>query len=602
LTKLDLRDNKIEKIKKEHFKSINRTLTTLYLSKNKISSLDKNPFDSFLKLTSLFLSDNQIEKIKKEHFKSLSRTLTRLFLSKNKISSLDENPFDSFVELTELYLSDNQIERIKKEHFKSIKGSLKTLDLSRNKIFSLDENPFNSFQKLNSLSLSDNQIEEIKKDHFKSINGTLTRLFLSKNKISSLDSNPFDSFVKLAYLDLSDNQIEEIKKEHVQSINGTLTILILSKNKFSSLTFDSFEKLTTLDLSSNCLSFCDFTFLSKITSLKSCFLGNNRFESIDMNNVFKLKSLKLLDLSSNLISELKSFSNDTNLESNIEELYLNFNQINTIGKDYFRKNFPRLKRLELTGNKLNHFEIKCLGDQKILLSLGKNSIIKEQIPEHIYVVKNSQLNSPQGYIYELDLTSGISGFNHMSKLKWKNIKMFSVITGANGMGKTSILQIIKSLLEKVFSTKGKIVDSSYPIKSFIFGGDEYVFPLFLKHMNSPVSIYCVDENKLMNAFWEILDPNFYRGDLVFLSNIKKSYDLSQKGASILSFRSLELCLNFLKSEILNGKLKFLLEEHKFKYDVNWSNETNEFVFDAMSSNHKTSLINLSRILSSWAYK
>jgi predicted ATP-binding protein involved in virulence len=57
--------------------------------------------------------------------------------------------------------------------------------------------------------------------------------------------------------------------------------------------------------------------------------------------------------------------------------------------------------------------------------------------------------------------------------------MFSVITGANGMGKTSILQIIKSLLEKVYSTRRRIVDSSFQIKSSLFDGDEYVFPLFV---------------------------------------------------------------------------------------------------------------------------
>jgi Leucine-rich repeat (LRR) protein/energy-coupling factor transporter ATP-binding protein EcfA2 len=577
LTYLDLRDNQIEGIKNEHFQSIHGTLTHLDLSKNKISSLDENTFDSFVKLQFLDLSDNQIEGIKKEHFQSINGTLTHLDLSKNKISSLDENPFDSFVQLIILGLSDNQIDRIKKEHFQSIKGTLAYLGLSKNKISSFDENSFDSFMNLSWLNLRDNQIEGIKKEHFQSIHGTLTHLDLSKNKISSLDENTFDSFVKLQFLDLSDNQIEGIKKEHFQSKNGTLTHLDLSKNKISSLdenTFDSFVQLITLDLSSNCLSFDNFSLLSKITSLKSCFLGNNRFESIDINNILKLNSLKLLDFSSNLLIELKSIPNDANLESNIEELYLNFNQINTIDNGYFSKYFPRLKRLELIGNKLNHFEINCLGDQDILLSLGKNSIIKEQ-----------------GYIYELDLTPGIQEFIHMSKLKWGNIKMFSVITGANGMGKTSVLQIIKSLLEKVYSTKGKIVDSLFPIKSSLFGGDKYVFPLLLKHVNAPVSIYCVDENRLMNVFSEFLDPIFHTRDteLYFISILSRQV----RGASILSFRSLELCLNFLKSEILNGKLKSLLEEHKFKYDVKWSNETNEFMFDAMSSNHKLILINLS---------
>ena len=53
-----------------------------------------------------------------------------------------------------------------------------------------------------------------------------------------------------------------------------------------------------------------------------------------------------------------------------------------------------------------------------------------------------------------------------------------ITIGDSGVGKTSVLQIIKSLLEKVYSTKGKIVDSSFPIKSSLFGGDKYVFPLY----------------------------------------------------------------------------------------------------------------------------
>jgi Leucine-rich repeat (LRR) protein len=598
LTKLDLRENQIERIKKEHFQSINRTLTQLDLSKNKISSLDENTFDSFVKLDWLDLRDNQIEIIKKEHFQSINRTLTHLFLSKNKISSLDVNLFDSFVKLDWLDLRENQIERIKKEHFQSISRTLTHLFLSKNKISSLDVNTFDSFEKLDWLDLSDNQIEILKKEHFQSISRTLTQLDLAQNKIASLDENTFDSFEKLDWLDLRDNQIEIIKKEHFQSISRTLTQLDLSKNKISSLdenTFDSFVKLITLDLSSNCLSFDNFSLLSKIISLESCYLGNNRLKFIDINNILKLKSLKILDLSSNLISELKSIPNYTIFGSDLEEFFLNFNQINKIDNGFFSKYFPRLKRLELIGNKLNRFEINDLGDQDIVLSLGKNNLINEPIPQHISVVENFQLNSPQGYIYELDLTSEILGFNHMSKLKWDNIKMFSVITGANGMGKTSILQIIKSLLEKVYSTNGKIVDSAFPIKSSLFDDDEYVFPLFLKHVNAPVSIYCVDENNMINVFSGFLDPILHTLDFYefYFCFTQKPGALLKKGASILSFRSLEMCLNFLKSEILNEKLRTLLDEHKFKYDIKWSNETNEFIFDTMSSNHKTSLKNLS---------
>lgn len=601
LTHLSLNNNQISQIKQMHFSQIAENLELLNLSSNKISSLDLNVLSLFKKLKDLNLSNNQISHIKKENFKQIAKTLNYLNLSNNKISSLDLNIFYSFVRLWRLDLSNNQISKIKKEPSSKIAKALFQLDLSNNKIESLHDDIFDSFVNLKTLYLSNNQISQIKKEHFKQIGKTLFHLYLSNNRISSLHVDVFDSFEKLTWLDLSNNQISQVENKHFNKIAKTLNRLYLSNNKIESLDiFDSSvvgEHLTWLDLASNNLFLENLSFLTNVSNLKNLLLSNNRLAFFDVFNIKKLQGLEYLDFSSNGVTELKASCTGT---SNVKELYLNFNQIQNIDSKYFRKNFPKLKRLELVGNNLNNdFDFKCIGSKPLTLCLGQNNFEPTSyVPKGISLVETFKANS-LGYIKELNLQNDHRNFIRLSDLKWENVKMFSVITGSNGIGKTSILQFTKSCLEYIYNSSfdsGSSIDwETFPLKSksSIFGSGQNVYPLLLKHINAPESIFCVDENELVKVFTQNVDSHLVKFYYWHIEN-SRSIDLFKKGSSILSFRSLELCLSFLKSDILNGKLTQLFIENKFKYDIKWNDERDEFIFVEISNHsNKTYLNNLS---------
>jgi Leucine-rich repeat (LRR) protein len=126
LQKLEMRDNKIEKIP--------QTLP------NSLKKLD--------------LSDNQIKEIPE----ILPNSLEELWLNRNKIEKI---PFLN--SLKELYLSDNQIKEIPE----NLPNSLKELYLSYNKIEKIPDILPKSLQKL---YLNNNKIEKIPKKYKKIIN------------------------------------------------------------------------------------------------------------------------------------------------------------------------------------------------------------------------------------------------------------------------------------------------------------------------------------------------------------------------------------------------------------------------------------------------
>jgi hypothetical protein len=117
------------------------------------------------------------------------------------------------------------------------------------------------------------------------------------------------------------------------------------------------------------------------------------------NHLFELKSLQLLDLSSNKITNIKSESFDQ-LES-LETLYLSYNEIKEIEKNDFN-GLINLQNLYLGGNKLTEIKKESFNKLKKLewLDLFKNQI--NCIPIEINFIKEIYLNSISKPITEKD--------------------------------------------------------------------------------------------------------------------------------------------------------------------------------------------------------
>ena len=151
-----------------------------------------------------------------------------------------------------------------------------------------------------------------------------TEVDLSNNGIDSIDQNTFEKCSKLLVINLRSNQIESINQQIFRGLNN-LTVLDLSYNKFQSF---------------------DLIILKHPAKLKILNLSNNQISSFIVNYSSDFKSLDL------------------------EELYLQNNKLISIVKsDFNLRCLPGLKKLDLTGNRLDKFSAVLLKPAKNLETL-----------------------------------------------------------------------------------------------------------------------------------------------------------------------------------------------------------------------------------------
>lgn len=159
LTGLDLSKNSLTEIPVRTF-TVTENLDYLFLSANKIHTIEDGAFDGLLKLKWLDLSENHLKRVKRETFANLPE-LKYLYLSSNEIEEIEEGALnipklevinlrknklkilsDSlFVQLPvlkEIYLDYNSIERINNAIYNL--HNLKSIDITCNKIIDLELN------------------------------------------------------------------------------------------------------------------------------------------------------------------------------------------------------------------------------------------------------------------------------------------------------------------------------------------------------------------------------------------------------------------------------------------------------------------------------
>jgi Leucine-rich repeat (LRR) protein len=248
----------------------------------------------------------------------------------------------------------------------------KFLKLKKLSIYGLslvDMNFFKQFPNLESLNLWWGKFRNIQSGSFDSLNN-LTALRLRSFKLEQLDEDLFKSLTKLVSLDLSQNPLKRIPSElfvnlaalNELNLNGcglsdlepntfhglvNLNKLTLSSNKLTLLneaSFKGLKNLTRLDLRSYQLTEINEETFRDICNLSKLELYNNQLIDIKFGlNNESLQQLKCLDLSGN---KLENF--EINFR-NLEELNLRFNRNLTRLRPGAFKNLSKLKRLHLDG-------------------------------------------------------------------------------------------------------------------------------------------------------------------------------------------------------------------------------------------------------------
>lgn len=335
LRKLDVSDNRIHKIEREHFRKL-QTLKQLNLSRNSIDELPQYVFSDLHNLLELDLSENRLKSIVANGF-SLFGQLNELIvldLANNSISDLPHVAFNGLHQLNRLNLAHNKLFVVPFQVFRVLKN-IETIDLSHNNLVSILDNFFTPNGKLKSLNFHNNIIEQLSKHSLFGLN-QLHTLDISKNRLITIDRNAFDSLVNLRHLNLSENLFAII----------------------SSTTFTALINLNTLDLSKNIVKKLPNGIFASQYELKELILEKTAIEKLG-----------------NWISR-KNATINKNILVNLKSIVIRDNEYLTEIDSITFRNTPALNNLILSGNRLQSVP-KELGDLTELevLDISGNELV-----------------------------------------------------------------------------------------------------------------------------------------------------------------------------------------------------------------------------------
>ncbi len=315
--------------------------------------------------------------------------------------------------LRKLYLHHNDIDTIENNAFVYL-FCLKTLDLSYNKIHdkSLSSLTFDGLLQLDVLSLKGNPLGKLV-DFTLRFNELriLKKLDLSDCQLSSIATHAFDDLQLMEQINLSGNQLQTIDPESFRGLSF-LGMLDLSRNAFSYLTNQTFRaliRLQTLSLHNNTIeSVPDDAFVG-LETLEDLSLANNWFQGIPYNAMKGLQSLKVLDISGNHIRHLEPSNWPEDIKLRVEELYINdMKHLNSIDSDAFFS-FPLLKKISISGNP----QLELISHEAFL--------DKARNMEEVYLNNNNLHFLPQDLLHWTDLKVlelDHNPWNCECKLKW----------------------------------------------------------------------------------------------------------------------------------------------------------------------------------------
>ncbi len=303
LRTVDLSFNRLLNVDRCLFNGLEKTLTSLDLSRNQlltqicsfqgldsletlnlsflqISNVHADAFSDLVRLQQLYLSHNySLSKLGKGVFNSLSRLAT-LDLSNCELPWLDRDVFSALKSLESLSIGGNQFESLPTGVFNGL-VNLRSLDASSNLITSLPECLFNDLTSLAVINLSNNCLRSLVPKTFSRLT-KLSSLLLSDNRLTKLDSNLLKGLVNLRVVDLSFNQISSLS---VKSLQDLVELRIFKLN-------DNFVRLIEVGL---------FEGLSRLTEVD---LANNRLTELDAGVFAGLGMLGVLNLFGNEILQV----------------------------------------------------------------------------------------------------------------------------------------------------------------------------------------------------------------------------------------------------------------------------------------------------------
>ncbi|XP_077361769.1 transforming growth factor beta activator LRRC32 [Festucalex cinctus] len=378
LVEVSLSSNSITKIAKYTFSGAS-SLRRINLHNNVILEIEDGAFDSLDGLSDLDLSRNSIACIMDFN---LSR-LRSLNLSRNSLELFQSTSSTEPYHLAFLDLSENKL-----PHFPLLPTNnvIRHLDLSRNRLQSVDvaetKMPETVLKHLRHLDLSYNHLTGLPESFFRTMT-SLAVLNVSNNCVTLFSVTDKDLLPAAKTVNLSYNSLQRLALSE-----GTLQALeelFLQGNDLRTLAHQTFQRLPSLNLlqlQENNLRVCPsetkpdqnhpscVSFFS-VPKLKFLYLSQNNLKSLPYR-AFADTPLSLLDLSLNPGMEMHQDSL-AGLEHSLVQLLLRENNISHLSADM--SSLRSLKLVDLSTNHLTSLPAWNQGLSIETLNLQNNSLV-----------------------------------------------------------------------------------------------------------------------------------------------------------------------------------------------------------------------------------
>lgn len=403
-------------------------ITHLYLPMNHIREINSTSLQNFEELQEVDLGWQDVPLVIRNDSFLRQTKLIRLVLGRNTDLQLEPKAFAGLLSLKHLYLDYCQLkDSILAENYLQPLLSLEMLDLFGNEIVRVRPGLFfYDLPNFTELRLKLNKIERVCEEDLVGFRGKYFKLLnLHSNdlyKMTTLDfdwgkcGNPFRGMA-FDVLDLSSNGLNASSTELLfNAIAGThIAHLIYSGSIGKGFSHDNFPDPglnTFLGLANSSVNIFDLS-ASRIFALQRAVfrpLRNVIIIDVSLNKINQINRgaftglqghLRMLNLSSNLLGELYSYTFD--FLTDLRVLDLSYNHIGILGYESFSR-LPNLKALYMTGNSLRNLgspaslpslQYLLLGDNKLttlynFAFLGMNSI-------HVDVSNNRLTNLEDVY-------------------------------------------------------------------------------------------------------------------------------------------------------------------------------------------------------------
>lgn len=344
LEELDISDNQLSYLFPSAFR-IHPRLRKLIVTNNKFNFFPSEIIASLQYLEYVDLSGNELKSIDELDFARLPRLRT-LLIGNNELETLSEMAFHNSTQLQIIDLSDNKLDRIGERTFEGL-VRLQMLNLEGNRLTDLPETIFerSKLQMLENINLGRNQFElpplkALQRQYF-----FVDSVDLHGNKIKQIP--PEDSaMVNIKRLDLSFNPLNEETLTNILNEPKTVRDLNLAGTNLQTITSLETPFLQKLNLSHNNLVEVNEKAFQRATLLENLDLSSNMLSDIrKLSNIWpKLTSLQYLDLSNNSF-EIISQGDLDNLDMLKGLTLTDLNNVNRIEKNAF-KNLPNLSQLQ----------------------------------------------------------------------------------------------------------------------------------------------------------------------------------------------------------------------------------------------------------------